>query len=74
MTEHINPIKLDQFQSTPVVFGLKGVPSDLPQALGRDPQLHSMDAPELIPAGSMVRSSIYGGFSYLMESTLTRGE
>lgn len=67
-----NPVIIDPAQITRVVFGLRDRPASLPCALGRDLQLASMDAPDLLPAGSMTSTEYADGPVILMESNVRR--
>lgn len=67
-----NPVIIDPAQITRVVFGLRDRPAYLPCALGRDLQLASMDAPDLLPSGSMTATEYADGPVILMESNVRR--
>ncbi len=55
------------------MFGLRDRPRFMPCALGRDLQLAQMDAPDLLPAGSMTATEYADGPRLLMESNVRRG-
>lgn len=68
-----NVVTIDPAQSTRCVFGLRDRPRFMPCALGRDLQLAQMDAPDLLPAGSMTGVTYPGGPLLVMESNIKRG-
>lgn len=68
-----NVVTIDLAQSTRCVFGLRDRPRFMPCALGRDLQLAQMDAPDLLPAGSMTATEYADGPRLLMESNVRRG-
>ena len=68
-----NVVTIDPAQSTRCVFGLRDRPRFMPCALGRDLQLAQMDAPDLLPAGSMTATEYQDGPRIIMESNVRRG-
>jgi hypothetical protein len=64
-------IKMNSAQGDLCVFGLRGRLPWEPSSIHREPDLCSMDAPDFMPAGSMLRVT-YVGQQIVMESTLKR--
>lgn len=66
-------VTLEPAQTTPCVFGVRGRRPGAPCAIDRDLSLAQMDAPALLPAGSMISMHFPEGDRYLrMESTFSR--
>lgn len=65
-------ILIDPIQTTPCVFGLRGQRSFSPCFIGREDSLSMMDAPEMMPAGSMIQVSYCNGIQIILESHINR--
>ncbi len=66
-------VTLEPAQTTPCVFGMRGRLPHAPCSIDRDPSLARMDAPTLLPAGSMISRHFPESDLYLqMESTFSR--
>lgn len=70
-TRH-HQILIEPAQTTPWVFGLRGRPPSSPCSIDRDTSLSMMDAPDLLPAGSMISVSYFSDFSIQFESNIRR--
>ncbi|MBL8994716.1 MAG: hypothetical protein JNM63_15325 [Spirochaetia bacterium] len=65
-------ILIDPIQTTPCVFGLRGPRSGFPCFIDREDSLSMMDAPEMMPAGSMIQVSYCNGIQIILESHINR--
>lgn len=69
----INVVTVGTAQECRCVFGLRDRMAVSPSAITRDLSLAAMDAPDLMPAGSMTGVTYPGGPRLVMESNIKRG-
>ncbi len=69
----INVVTIGVAQECRCVFGLRDRMAVSPCSIGRDLSLAAMDAPDLMPAGSMTGVTYPGGPRLVMESNIKRG-
>lgn len=69
----INVVTVGVAQEARCVFGLRGRMTIAPCSIDREPGLCAMDAPDLMPAGSMTGVTYHGGPRLVMESNIRRG-
>lgn len=69
----LNVVTIGMAQERRCVFGLRDRMAVSPCAISRDLSLAAMDAPELLPAGSMTGVTYPGGPRLVMESNVRRG-
>lgn len=69
----INVVTIGVAQEARCVFGLRGRMTIAPCSIDREPGLCAMDAPDLMPAGSMTGVTYHGGPRLVMESNIKRG-
>lgn len=69
----INVVTVGTAQECRCVFGLRDRMAVAPSAITRDLSLAAMDAPDLMPAGSMTGVTYPGGPRLVMESNIRRG-
>lgn len=65
--------KVTPYQAIRATYGLRGQPSYYPVFADEHPGMHAMDAPTLMPAGSMLRGTLPSGAVMLKESLSARG-
>lgn len=68
-----NVVTIGVAQECRCVFGLIGRMAVAPCGISRDLSLSAMDAPDLMPAGSMTGVTYPGGPRLVMESNIKRG-
>jgi len=69
----LNVVTIGVAQECRCVFGLRGRMTIAPCSIDREPGLCAMDAPDLMPAGSMTGVTYHGGPRLVMESNVRRG-